>query len=530
MKRVFFCLFLILSSALPVQGESFWSQNVARSVLSRIFEDIEVKGVDEGVIERLEEFVDTYPGADVTDEALLKLGDIYTERKHFDRAFKAYQSLVRDFPSSPFKAEALYGLGYCLYRYGRLKDAREALEAVLSSHLSTLELKVKTELLLKEIDSITSLYKSGDEDGVGIGVVLSLKGEYARFADNTLKGILLAADVFGEEREKKAEVYVRNIEPSGESIRMAVDEIWSNPKVAGIVGPLLSLVAMDTAREAQQRGIPIITLSQRDGVPQVGEYVFRNFLTPRQQARTIVEYAFKVLENKRFAVLYPRNAYGTELAKRFIDEVTSRGGSIVREISYKEGKKDFGEELKYLFGIEVVERREGRRTIREYTPTVEVDAIFIPDYYDTISIIAPYLDYYNIKDVLLLGSNGWNSPRLVQLAGKYVEGAVFVDGFFVNSQRPATKRFVERFRKVYGEDPGILEAQAFDAVMMLISAIEEYDNTPDREMVRYRLAQIWGFEGATGDIYFDFNGDAIKDLFLLTVKEGKIVEIGRDDL
>jgi len=161
---------------------------------------------------------------------------------------------------------------------------------------------------------------------------------------------------------------------------------------------------------------------------------------------------------------------------------------------------------------------------------VEIDALFIPDYYETVGLIAPYMEYYNIKDVLLLGSNGWNSDKLIELGGKNVEGAVFVDGFFPGSKRPGTMDFVRRFTDVYGRTPGVLEAQAYDAAMMLIYAMKGDGSHVDRGALKNRLERLRGFSGAGGAITFDRRGEAIKKLFVLTVRNGRIIEVPEEEM
>ncbi len=530
-----FCLFFIFHAS-PSSGEAtpfgtfFWSQKTALASLTSIFEDLEERGPDPDILERLERFVETYPRADVTDEALARLGGIYLEKKDFNKATVYYRRLIEDFPLSRFREEALYGLGVCRYRKGRIKDARELLEVVLTSNRTTLTLRVKTERLLEDIESVLRVYDAdfGDIDTIGIGALLPLKGRYASFGERALRGVLLAAGVFEQDSGTDVEVHVRDTSSSGGSLEDAVTDMAYNERIAGIIGPLLSVTAEKAAREAQMLHIPIIALSQKEGIPRIGDYVFRNFLTPRQQASAMARYAVEEMGAQRFAVMYPENRYGRTLARLFVSEVISLGGEVAGEVSYQDGQRDFGKELKFLFGIEMTERLEGRRRIREYKPTLEVDALYIPDYYSTVSLIAPYLDYYNVKGIKLLGSNGWNYARLVELADGYIEGAVFVDGFFPESRRAATRRFVERFRKVYGTTPGVIEAQAYDAAMILISSIWSEGGIVDREAVRSRIGSIWNYEGATGDISFDNAGEAEKELFLLAVKEGRIVELGED--
>ena len=211
-----------------------------------------------------------------------------------------------------------------------------------------------------------------------------------------------------------------------------------------------------------------------------------------------------------------------ELARYFELAVKERGGSVVRQAAYAPGTTDFSAEVKRVFGVKATERIDGRRKVREFTSTVQVDALFLPDSYESVALIAPYLDYYGIKGVQLLGANGWNSPALVGLAGKSVEGAVFVDGFFAGSSRAAAGEFTRRFMEAYGKEPGLLSAQAYDAARMLMAAAKGQGT--DRESVAGRLRGLKDFRGATGSISFNARREAEKGLFVLTVEGGRIVE------
>ena len=104
---------------------------------------------------------------------------------------------------------------------------------------------------------------------------------------------------------------------------------------------------------------------------------------------------------------------------------------------------------------------------------IEFDALYIPDYSDRVVLIIPQLVYYNVKDLQLLGSNGWNSPRLMDVERDYIEGAIFTDGFFINSKNRGIRSFKKNFEETFEILPGILEAQAFDATKMIISIINE---------------------------------------------------------
>ncbi|MFQ5441575.1 MAG: penicillin-binding protein activator [Thermodesulfobacteriota bacterium] len=464
---------------------------------------------------------------DLDDVGLMALAGSLSEKGDAEAAIEAYKVLVDRFPTSGLRLKAYYEIGLLKYWTGDIKGAKSYLERILFSWGADPALKNRTRSLVREIDSI---YKRGRyrKDTVAIGALLPVKGPYARYGEAALRGVLMAADVFGGVERMPVEVVVKDTGADPSRAKKAASAITGNRHVVGIVGPLLSSTAYRTVTVAQRRGVPVIALSHTKEIAGTGDFVFRNSLTPGEQARAVAGYAYKNLGKRKFAVLYPDNNYGNVMARSFIEEVAALGAEITSVGSYKYRSTDFSAVLEGLFKIEVNEVAEGRRTIKEYEPTAEVDALYIPDNYRAVSLIVPYLKYYNIEGVQLLGSNGWDSEKLIELSGRSVEGAVFVDGFFVGSARPGTSEFVERFKKTYGFMPGVIEAQAYDAAGLLIAAaMEGGTERPDREALRKRLLSMKGYRGAAGRLSFDSRGESIQKPFLLTVKNGRIVEAGK---
>ncbi len=149
--------------------------------------------------------------------------------------------------------------------------------------------------------------------------------------------------------------------------------------------------------------------------------------------------------------------------------------------------------------------------------------MFVPDYADRVSQIAPQLMFYGIKDITLLGINGWNSPELASQAGRFLKKAVFVDAFYAESKKPEVQRFMELYRQTYQEEPTILGAQAFDVATLLLQIIDDPE-VGNRDDLRRKLVDLNNNRGVTGTTGFDLYGEAIKQLSLLQVKRGRIVE------
>ena len=154
---------------------------------------------------------------------------------------------------------------------------------------------------------------------------------------------------------------------------------------------------------------------------------------------------------------------------------------------------------------------------------MEVDALFIPDNYDAVAQIAPYLAFYGFKTSRFLAPMDGTLRFSTELAEEHVDGAVFVDGFFAKSIRAETKDFVESFKRVYGYEPGLWRLNHMTPRCCFFSLCPlPFDDYQDRNAVRDRLLTAGIYHGATGDIYFDaMDGEALKELFLLTVEEGR---------
>jgi ABC-type branched-subunit amino acid transport system substrate-binding protein len=325
--------------------------------------------------------------------------------------------------------------------------------------------------------------------------------------------------------------------------------------VAAIIGPIVTSEV--AAREAQEMGIPIITLTQKDNIPEIGDKVFRNFITPKMQVQSLTSFAVESLGLFRFAILYPDETYGNTFMNLFWDQLLEAGGQVVAVESYKPDQTDFSDSIRKLVGLyyEIPEdlkpeeevladdleqqtddnvdqasgetrQRSARGEDEDEKPQaiVDFDAIFIPDSPGKAGLIVPQLAYYDIKDVYILGTNLWHSDSLIEIASQYVQGAVMPDGFFADSPSPRVQKFVQEFEETYQETPDFIEAIVYDTAMILF-------NVASQEQIRYRseirdaLLNLDNFPGITGLTRFDENGDARKKLYLLRVKGKKFVEL-----
>ncbi len=356
-----------------------------------------------------------------------------------------------------------------------------------------------------------------------VGVMLPLSGRYAAYGDQLKKGLELAQTEFNRSHPLKVTLTFEDT-AKGESPANIVSRLVNEKQVIGIIGPLLKANAVPAAERAQAEMIPMLSLAQAQGIPETGDYIFRDSLTPRHQVQALI--AFALAHGKtRFSILYPQTTLGVTMTDLFIGEVLMTGGEIVDISSYPDDVTDFKQQIYDLIHMtpEMLEALETNDPEAEEYPEPPFDALFIPDYADKLELLAPQLVFYGLKDRTLLGINGWNSAELGKKAGRFLRDAVFVDAFFAGSSRPEVQRFEDLYRQVYRDDPSILAAQAFDSGMLMFEACSD-PGLNSREDLRQRLAGSEEFQGVTGTTGFALGGESLKQLYLLQFYNGRVRE------
>ncbi|CAM3983202.1 penicillin-binding protein activator [Corallococcus soli] len=410
-----------------------------------------------------------------------------------------------------------------------------------------------------------------------VAVLLPMTGRYQPIGEAVLRGVKLAL------QGSDIELVVKDTQGDVNKTGQAMEQLAFDDGAIAALGPLLVDDTKRAALLAEELQVPLLTLSRQEGITDIGPYVFRNMLTNSAQARAIADYAMNVKGLKKFAVLYPNIPYGVELANEFWDEVVARGGAVRGAEAYTHDQTTFTSEAKRLVGRYYLEDRgdwaeavrdvQGEKITDAYRrrkamekarsgvePIVDFEGLFIPDDWRRVSLVTPALAVEDIvtnacdprdlerirkttgkkdlKTVTLFGTNQWSSPKgrsglpeLLERGGKFVTCSVYVDGFFVDSQRPATQKFVKSYREAYregGRDPGLLEAIGYDSARMVRQVLDK-QRPNSRAAMREAMAGLKDFDGATGRTSFNDKREADKQLFLLSVDSKGIKEINVDD-
>lgn len=405
---------------------------------------------------------------------------------------------IGDSDANPsIRGDLLHQLALIYIQEDRKGDAGR----ILSDFVETFPDHRKTEAVQKLMEEHETLPLASRHT---IGCLLPLTGRYKIYGNRALRGVELAMS-----QSSGLHLVVRDTGSDNQTGLMAINDLLESAAPSAVIGPIIT--AETVAQEAQNARIPIITLTQKEGITDIGDFVFRNFITPRMQTAALVSYSVKRLGKYRFAVLYPNEKYGATFFQLFQEEAALVDGVVVSSAAYEINQTDFRRTIQEL-------RAKSRRATEEQA----AEAVFIPDAPRKTGLILPQLAYYNIR-TQLLGTNLWHSDQLIRMAGRYAEGAVFPTGFFPESDAPHIVDFMAAFKDAYGEAPGFIEAIAYDTARILIQILSQPD-IRYKSALREKLINLRDFPGVTGRTGFNENGEAVKDLYMLKIRRGKFVD------
>ena len=330
---------------------------------------------------------------------------------------------------------------------------------------------------------------------VKVGCLLPLSGAAHEFGERSLRGLRLA---FGNDTDR---LIVRDTGDDAAAAAHIFDELARDPNVIAVIGPLQSAAARAVSPKAEEAHVPVLLLSH--GEESDGRFALEAGVNRSREMEALLDYAMQKVRLRRFGVLYPRDQYGKQLFDSFRTAVKRRGGTVVGSDAYPPAVADVTSDV---------------QTVKQWRAAQNLQAVFFPDSTTPAQAFAKSVQDA-MPDVTLLGMHGWED-----LAGRHaaLEGLLFTDTFYGGSARPGTRAFVDAFQQAYGQMPGVTEAQAYDAALLVRLALTA--GAHSRADLLPRLHGLGPVEGATGELQMTDHG-VQRHLFLLQFSGGQLREI-----
>lgn len=342
------------------------------------------------------------------------------------------------------------------------------------------------------------------QDAIKIGLITPLTGDVKTFGESTKNAFNIALEEYAKTGKYKITPVVADDRNDPTEGANAALKLITQDKVAAIIGPLTSKVAIPVSEIANTNRVPMISGTATNPKVTISDgkrkpYVFRACYIDPFQGTVGANFALKQVKAKTAAVLYDvGNDYSKGLAEYFKSTFTKGGGTVTAYESYQKDDVDFS-------------------ALITKVSTKKPDVIYVPDYYNKVALIAKQIREKGLQGIMI-GGDGWDSPELTKIAGNAIVGGYFTNHYSPDRKDPVAEAFIKKYKQKHGIVPDALGALGYDATVMLLKVLDSV-KTPNRDEIAKALAALKNFKGVTGNISFDKNGDAVKSVAILKVEK-----------
>ncbi len=292
-------------------------------------------------------------------------------------------------------------------------------------------------------------------------------------------------------------------------------QIVSDPLILGVIGHLNSGVAIASSEVYNTNDLVMVspantnpTVTDR-GYATVNRICGRDDLQGPTGANFVAE-----LGAETVYILHDTTAYGLGLADFF------RVEAEVLELE--------------ILGFDGTEEASSFDSILTAILALNPDAIYFGGIYSQTGIFISQARAAGFEGYFL-GGDGFDNPEFIDLAGEGGVGTFYTSTAGPASVFPNAAKFIEDYTAAFGEAPRPYATEAYDSTAILLEglvrAIEAAEGLPTRIQVAEAVRATEGFEGITGTVTFDDNGDReYAAYYILKVGSADPAEWGNNEI
>ena len=314
-----------------------------------------------------------------------------------------------------------------------------------------------------------------------MGAIMDLSSDNAEYGKNVQKGMDLALEEYRKSHPdcKVKILYEDNAGNASKTLSAYHKMAMKNKPIVVVDGAQSTL------------SLSLIPKTEKDEV----------VLLSTEEGSFIAEAIFNTIEIKSVNVLYLNTDYGLGLMNTFKTKYEQLGGKIGTIVAFEDSQTDYKDCVAKI----------------KQTPS---DGIYIVGYATESALISKYIRSVGIKNPIF-STVATEADQFVKLAGNAGNGVVYA------YTQPTTSKEYQSFRELYktkyNEDPQILTDVAFDAMNILLKSVDE-GNVINGKVLKDYLSTMPEYDGASGNIKFDKEGNVHKGMILKMVKDGKFVD------
>lgn len=340
---------------------------------------------------------------------------------------------------------------------------------------------------------LSAMALAGCSGDAKIGAVISQSGSLAAYGTKVKMGMDLALEEInaaGGWKGGQIELVYKDDSTNTDIGRQVAHELIEQHDVPVIIGAIGSPVTLAIAPICQEERV--VLLSPAASAPQIteiGDFIFRTYPSDILEGTSMAKFA-KDLGLERVVVFAVDNDWGSGLSEIFAQQYVSRFRQVVETFRFADGDSSGFAEMV--------------QQVKELKP----DGIYIAAYDQDQAPLLQALHAAGVEAVRM--ASGSVTAELVRGLGDAAENLVYPQpNFDVDSKDAEVSAFVAAYRAQYGEDPDIYAAHGYDAVKIVVKALNNAGHA-FADQIKIGLIGIDGYQGAAGRTVFDENGDVVR--------------------
>ncbi|MDR3563722.1 MAG: ABC transporter substrate-binding protein [Negativicutes bacterium] len=344
---------------------------------------------------------------------------------------------------------------------------------------------------------------------IRIGGNLELSGGIAAFGQAAQNGAQLAfreMNAAGGLLGRQVEFVVLDNAGQPANAQSVAERLINQENVVAMLGCTASSDTIAASFVTEKFQVPLLSPSgvnalvtkTVDGTTK--PYTFRACFVDPYQGVIMAKFALNSLQAKTAAVIIDNSSkYSKELAGMFEAYFTANGGKVAAKEYYQPRDKDFQSQLERVRGA-------------------NPDVVFIPGYFTDAGLIVKQAREMGIQ-ASLLGGDGWDSQRMVALAGVAALNNTYFSNHYIDNNTPRTAKFKAAYMREYGQQPDALAVLGYEAALILGEAIKKAGSSEPGK-IRTALESVT-VEGLLGPIRMTAWHDPLKSAVVVRLVEGQ---------
>lgn len=230
------------------------------------------------------------------------------------------------------------------------------------------------------------------------------------------------------------------------------------------------------------------------------KYIFRTWSQAAIQAETMTRFAIQDLKLKTAVYIGRNDAWSRSAAEEFQKRFEKRGGKVLVTEFYELGNTDFYLQL-------------------TKAKNANPDLIYFCSLTEDGALVVKQARELGIK-AQLMGTDEMGNEQFFRVAGNAGEGSYLY--WTEGPKKPKSLEYEQRYKKKYNLDSIAIDKGGYDALNILIDAIERAGTVTDSQKIREALVKT-NFEGIQQRYTFGENGQAKIDMWVVKIEKKKPV-------